>query len=650
MPCIAHWDQNHFVVIYKIDKDKVWVSDPAQGLITYPIEVFEEHWISHIKETLQQGIIMEIEPGVDFHEKEKRKQKTGFKFLWGYLKPHKSLIIQLVIGMIAGSLIQLVFPILTQVLVDNGIGNNDVAFIYLILMGQFVLFAGQSIVEIIRSWIIIHMGARINVSLVSDFVAKLLKLPMTFFDSKVLGDLLQRVNDHGRIEHFLTASSLNTLFSLFNVIVFGIVLFIYSKLICLVFFVAALLYVLWISFFLKRRKELDHKKFEELSTNRSQLIELLSGVRDIKLNNTENQMRWDWEYVQSRLFKVNVQSLGLAQFQTLGAQIINQSKNILIVFLAAKGVVDGEITLGMMFAVQFIAGQLNSPLDQLVGFVRDAQDAKLSLERISTIHDEDLEEDLDKAKIDILPEHGDIIISNLNFKYGNEDDAVVLSNLNIRIPFGKTTAIVGVSGSGKTSLLKLLAKIYKPLSGDIFLDSTNLKNVRNATWRSRLGLVLQDGHIFPTTIAKNIALGSNIVNQDRLFKVVELVNLKSEIEALPLSYHTEIAAKGFSLSGGQKQRLLLARALYKNPEYLFLDESTNALDAQNEMLIEESLNKQLKGKTVIRVASRLNTIKNADQIIVLDKGVVIEKGTHTELSNMRGVYYNLVKNQSDLSK
>ena len=650
MPCIAHWDQNHFVVIYKITKDRVWLSDPAVGLVEYPIEEFEEHWISTIKGDLQQGVIMEIEPGPNFFEKEKVKGKTGFKFLFNYLRPYKGLLFQLVIGMLAGSLIQLAFPFLTQAIVDRGVLSKDLSFIYLILIGQFLLFAGQSAVDLVRNWIIKHIGARVNISLVSDFLMKLLRLPISFFDSKMLGDLLQRVNDHNRIEHFLTASSLNALFSVFNVVVFGAVLFIYSKFIFLVFFAAALLYFLWLVIFLKRRKHLDHKKFEELAENRSQLIQLLSGVQDIKLSNSESQMRWDWEHIQARLFKVNVKSLGLAHTQSLGAQTINQSKNILIVFLAAKGVIDGDMTLGMMMAVQFIAGQLNSPIDQLVGFVRDAQDAKLSLERINEVRDEDNEEDLSKAKIDIIPEDGDINIRNLNFRYGDGESQMVLTNININIPFGKTTAIVGASGSGKTTLLKLLAKIYKPTSGDILLDSANIKNIRNATWRNRIALVLQDAYIFSATIAKNIALGSDIIDNQKLIESVDVVNIKNEIEALPLSYNSVIGKDGVGLSAGQQQRIVLARAIYKRPDYFFLDEATNALDAYNEVIIEENLKKHLQGKTIVRVASRLATIKDADQIIVLDKGVVVEKGTHTELHNMRGIYYNLVKNQADLTK
>lgn len=650
MPCIAHWDQNHFVVIYKITKDTVYLSDPALGLVDYPIDEFEEHWISTIKGDLQQGVIMELEPGPDFYKKEKGKNKTGFKFLFSYLRPYKSLIIQLLIGLFIGSLIQLILPFLTQSLVDIGINSNDLPFIYLILLGQFVLFAGQGTVEVIRNWILLHIGARVNISLVSDFLMKLLRLPIAFFDSKELGDLLQRINDHKRIQHFLTASSLNALFSVFNVLVFGAVLYFYSRLIFIVFAAASLLYFIWILFFLKRRRQIDNEKFEELVENRSQLIQILSGIHDIKLNNSESQMRWDWEHTQTKLFKVTIKSLGLEQFQSIGAQVINQSKNILIVFLAAKGVIDGEMTLGMMLAVQFIAGQLNSPIDQLLGFIRDAQDAKLSLERISAIHDEDNEENLDEAKMDIIPEEGSLNIRNLNFRYGDEESQMVLSNINLHIPFGKTTAIVGASGSGKTTLLKLIAKIYKPSTGDISLDNANIKNIRNAAWRNRIGFATQDGFMFSDSIAKNIALGAGIIDNKLLVACADVVNLKAELEALPLSYNTKIGPDGVGLSEGQKQRLLLARVLYKNPDYYLLDEISNSLDAHNELIMEENLNLHLKGKTVIRVASRMSTIKNADQIIVLDKGVIVEKGTHTTLSNMRGVYYNLVKSQADLSK
>lgn len=648
MPCIAHWDQNHFVVVYKIKKNKVWVSDPALGLVTYTTEEFKKHWVSTVKGEFEQGIIMEIEPSATFYQNEESESKSGFKFLFNYLRQYKGLILQLVLGMLAGSLIQLIFPFLTQSIVDFGINNQDLNFIFLILIGQLVLFAGQTTVELIRSWILLHIGTRVNISLISDFLMKLLRLPMNFFDSKMIGDILQRINDHSRVEHFLTATSLSALFSVFNIIVFGFVLFLYNKLIFLVFFISAIAYLLWIVLFLKRRAKIDHQQFKELSENRSHLIQLISGVQDIKLNNSESQMRWDWEHIQARLFKVNIKALSLDQFQTIGASVINQSKNFLIIYLAAMSVIEGEMTLGMMLAVQFIVGQLNTPIEQLISFVRDAQDAKISLERISEVHDNENEEDLNLAKIDIIPENGSINLKNINFRYGGPKDPMTLENINLCIPHGKTTAIVGTSGSGKTTLLKLILKFYKPESGEISLDNSNIKNIRNSSWRKRVGVVMQDGFIFSDTIAKNIALGEDIIDTEKLLHAVEVSNIKEHIESLPLGYNTKIGNEGIGLSAGQKQRILIARAVYKNPDYLFLDEATNALDANNEKAITKNLNTFLENKTVVVVAHRLSTVKNADQIIVLDKGEIIEKGTHSELTSIKGAYYNLVKNQLEL--
>lgn len=648
MPCIAHWNQNHFVVIYKITKSKVWISDPALGLVTYTAEEFKKHWISTIKGKYEQGVIMEIEPTPSFYHTAESKQKSGFSFLFNYLRQYKGLIVQLMLGMLAGSMIQLIFPFLTQSIVDFGINNQDFSFIFLILVAQLVLFAGQTTVEIIRSWILLHIGTRVNISLISDFLMKLLRLPLKFFDTRMIGDILQRVHDHDRIEQFLTSSSLSALFSVFNILVFGFVLFIYNKLIFLVFFVAAILYILWVMIFLRRRAKIDHKRFEELSNNRNHLIQLIEGVQDIKLTNSESQMRWEWEHIQASLFKVNIKALSLDQWQSIGAQVINQGKNIIIIYLAANAVITGEMTLGMMMAVQFIVGQLNTPIDQLIKFIRDAQDAKISLERISEIHDNESEENLNEAKIDIIPETGDIHFKEVNFRYGDPKSTPVLSNINCTIPYGKTTAIVGTSGSGKTTLLKLILKFYNPETGTISLDNANLRNVRNSTWRNRVGVVMQDGHIFADTIAKNIAIGQDIIDTTRLLQAVEVANIKDYIESLPLGYNTKIGAMGIGLSEGQKQRLLIARAIYKNPDYLLLDEATNALDANNERKIVENLDKYLNNKTMLVVAHRLSTVKNADQIIVIDKGSIVEKGTHSELSAMKGAYYELVKNQLEL--
>ncbi|MCB9256531.1 MAG: peptidase domain-containing ABC transporter [Chitinophagales bacterium] len=648
MPCIAHWDQNHFVVIYKITDKKVWIADPGIGKVVYTVQEFNQHWISTRKEGNDLGIIMELEPSPSFYTQDEVEDKSGFKYLFNYLRQYKALIVQLAIGMLAGSIIQLIFPFLTQSIVDYGINNQDVSFIYLILIGQLLLFAGQMTVEIVRSWILLHIGARVNIALISDFLMKLLRLPLGFFDTKMIGDILQRINDHNRVEHFLSSSSLMAMFSVFNILVFGFVLFLYNKLIFAVFFISAILYFVWVIFFLKRRALIDHKRFKELSENRSHLIQLIHGVQDIKLNNSESQMRWSWEHIQARLFKVNIKALILETYQGIGAQIINQLKNIVIIFLAAKAVIDGDMTLGMMVAVQFIVGQLNAPIDQMIRFIRDAQDAKISLERIGEIHTKDNEEDLNEEKIEILPEKADINIDDLCFRYGSPKMPLTLNHINLKVPHGKTTAIVGTSGSGKTTLLKLLLKFYDPESGDIYLEKSNIKNIKNAAWRNKVGVVMQDGFIFSDTIAKNIAIGQDQIDVDKLIHAVEVANIKKHIESLPLGYNTKIGNEGIGLSAGQKQRILIARAVYKNPDYLFLDEATNALDANNEKAIVENLNKFLVGKTVIVVAHRLSTVKNADQIIVMDNGEIIERGTHAELSLKKGAYFELVKNQLEL--
>lgn len=650
LPVIAHWKQNHFIVVYKIDKQKVYVSDPAIGLVSYSHEEFQKHWISTQKKEIGLGVIMELDPTPVFFEQEDVIDKKGFRFLFKYLKKYKSLLFQLGLGMIAGSIIQLIFPFLTQAIVDFGIKNQDIQFIYLILFAQLVLFIGQSSVEIIRSWILLHIGTRINISLISDFLMKLLQLPLGFFDTKMIGDILQRIGDHSRIEKFLTSSSLSALFSIVNILIFGFVLLIYNKLIFLVFLIASIIYFIWIQFFLKKRAIIDHQRFKELSENRSHLIQLISGVQDIKLNNSERQMRWDWEHIQARLFKVNIKSLNWDQYQSIGAKIINQLKNIGIIFLAAYAVIQNQMTLGQMLAVQFIVGQLNAPIDQLIQFIRNAQDAKISLERIAEIHQNDDEEDLHEAKVDILPESTDIHFNNVNFRYGSPQMPLVLNKINMHIPHGKTTAIVGSSGSGKTTLLKLILKFYEPESGEISLDQIPIHNIRNAAWRKRIGVVMQDGFIFSDTIAKNIALGEDTVNINRLLKAVEIANIKEQIESLPLGYNTKIGNEGIGLSVGQKQRILIARAIYKNPDILVLDEATNALDANNEKTIVNNLNDYMKGKTVVVVAHRLSTVKNADQIIVLEKGQIMERGNHQELVDLKGAYYHLVKNQLELGQ
>jgi ATP-binding cassette subfamily B protein len=565
-----------------------------------------------------------------------------------YLKPHKKLIWQLILSLIFGSLIQLIFPFLTQSIVDFGIANNNLSFITLVLIAQMVLFVSRMSVDFIRSWIMLHISTRINISLISDFLIKLMKLPIGFFDTKMTGDLLQRIGDHNRIESFLTGQSLATLFSFVNLIIFGIVLVYYSFTIFLVFLIGSALYIGWIYLFMKKRRELDHKRFREASAEQSNKIQLIQAMQEIKLQNAEKQMRWEWERIQVRLFKVSIKGLALSQYQSLGTVFINESKNLIITFLSAYFVVKGNLTLGMMLAIQYIIGQLNSPVSQIIGFVQSWQDAKISMERLGEIHNKEDEENPNEQKINILPTDKSLKIENIEFQYTPPHSEIVLKDVSLLIPENKVTAIVGTSGSGKTTLVKLLLGFYNHYKGNILLGDNQLKNYSQAWWRSQVGAVMQDGFIFNDTIARNIAVGQENIDKLRLVEAVKTANIQEFIENLPLGYNTKIGSEGTGLSQGQKQRILIARAVYKNPQYLFFDEATNSLDANNEKIIMDNLNRFFKGRTVVIVAHRLSTVKNADQIVVIEKGEIVEVGTHEHLTNLRGVYFELVKNQLEL--
>jgi len=666
LPCIAHWKQNHFVVIYKIKKLKrsyfpplrgdrggarymLYIADPAEGLVKLTKEEFKGGWISTKSDGEEKGVCLLLEPTPDFYAAEDEKpNKASFGFLFSYLRPYKKFLIQLFLGLFVGSLLQLIFPFLTQSIVDFGIANRDIGFVYLVVIAQLMLFTGRTAIDFIRGWILLHISTRINISLISDFLIKLMKLPIRFFDIKMIGDLMQRIGDHRRIENFLTSTSLDILFSVFNLIIFGAVLIFYSMKIFLVFLFGSLLYALWIVFFMKRRKELDYKRFAQLSDNQSNVIQLITGMQEIKLNNCEKQKRWEWERIQARLFKVSVKSLALNQYQQAGSVFINELKNIIISFIAAAAVIHGEMTLGMMMAVQYIIGQLNSPIAQLIGFMQSAQDAKISLERLGEIHEKEDEEKPDDSKLMGLPVSKSIKLENLSFQYEGPHSEMVLNNIELEIPENKITAIVGSSGSGKTTLIKLLLGFYEPIKGEINIGGTGLENFSQRMWRGSCGVVMQDGYIFSDTIAKNIAVSEETVDKEKLLNAVKAANIQDFIESLPLSYNTKIGQDGHGLSQGQKQRILIARAVYKNPEFIFLDEATNALDANNERIIMENLSKFFKGRTVVVVAHRLSTVKNADQIVVLEKGKIVEKGTHRELAKKKGAYYELVKNQLEL--
>ncbi len=655
-PLIAHWKQEHFVVVYKANKKSVYVADPAFGLLKYKREDFLQSWLSHEKNNTRHGVALLLEPAPLFYEKkdeadtevESIPEKRGFAFLFKYLTAHTKLIIQLIIGMLVGSMLQLLFPFFTQSIVDFGINHRDVNFLYLILAAQLMLFLSRTVVDFIRSWILLHIGQRINIALVSDFLIKLMKMPIAFFDSKMVGDIMQRIGDHKRIEQFLTGSTLNVLFSLFNLVVFGVVLAFYSMKILGVFLLGSLLYSIWVVLFLKRRRELDFKRFDRLRQNQDMLFQMIVGMQEIKLYNSEKQKRWEWERIQARLFKISTDSLKLSQFQQAGAVFLNEGKNIVITFLAAYSVIKGEITLGMMLSVQYIIGQLNSPIDQLIQFMQTTQDAKISLERLSEIHNKPDEEQDEERRIKQMPERRHIEFTNVSFHYPGMQEQFALEDISINIPEGKVTAIVGTSGSGKTTLVKLMLGFYHSQKGKIEIGPIALNNLSSNLWRSKCGVVMQDGFIFSDSIERNIALGEERIDREKLHKAVEIANIKEYIEGLPMGYQTKIGPDGRGLSAGQRQRIIIARSVYKNPDYIFFDEATNALDANNEKTIVENLASFFRGRTVIVVAHRLSTVKHADQIIVLEKGKVVEIGTHDTLAAQRGNYFELVKNQLEL--
>jgi ATP-binding cassette, subfamily B, bacterial len=698
LPCILHWNKAHYVVLYKSPADAqgsmfsnlrkkdttYYVSDPAIGLLEYTQEKFLKFWIgNNATPTTEEGIALLLEPSPKFYQSEsdiEGKNKFGFAILAQYVWPYKSFLIQLTVGLGIGTLLQIVSPFFTQSVMDVGIRNQNLNFVYLMLVAQILLFIGTSTLGIIQSWIMLHLSTRINISLISDFFIKLMNLPISFFDTRLTGDIMQRINDHSRIEKILTTSSLNILFSFINMIVMGGVLAYYNLKIFAIFFTGSIFYFLWVILFLKRREKLDYKRFAEVSQEQSKVIELINGMQEIKLHNAERQKRWGWEFVQARLFKVSMQGLVLGQTQGIGSSIINQIKNILISFLSAKLVIDGQITLGMMMAISGIVGSLNGPIEHFIGFIQELQDAKISLARLSEIHEKEDETQNEEDQIHEFPKECDIVIKELTFRYIGSD-LPVLENLNLTIPANKITAIVGSSGSGKTTLMKLLLKFYEPDSGAIFLiPSTSTKereaeteilegiisattsvsapslsgkvemgNIAQRTWRAHIGAVMQEGFLFNDTIANNIAIGMDVIDKNRLLYAADVANINEYVSGLPLRFNTKIGMEGQGMSTGQKQRMLIARAVYKNPEMLFFDEATSALDSNNEKEIMQKLDIFFKNKTVVVIAHRLSTVMNADQIVVLEKGKIIEIGTHTQLVAQKGSYFELVRNQLQLA-
>ena len=696
LPCIVHWYQRHFIVVYKIRKERgrwwVYVSDPAQGLLKYSEADFLKGWLSATvriddeqeKELAQEdnefeklsieelrspdteesdeesdfefgnsyskaGVVLLLEPTPAFYkERGDEDKRLKFSYLIQYLRPYKSYLIQLAMAMLTASILSLILPFLTQSVVDTGIGAGNLPFVVMILIAQVVLTLGQMANNLIRSWLMLHMTTRISISLISDFLAKLMRLPIAFFDSKMVGDIMQRIGDYNRIQTFLTGSLLSIVMAAVSFVIYGAVMGGYDLTILGVFLVGSVLYVGWILLFMKRRRKLDYMRFQEASANQSNIVQLINGMQDIKLNNCEKQKRWEWERIQARLFNVSVKGLTLGQTQEVGGLFIDQTKNVFISFLAASAVIEGNMTLGMMVALQYIIGQLNAPLSQFIQFVQATQDAKISLERLSEIQEKDDEEPASEDRIREIPRHADIAFRGVTFQYDGPHSDKVLNNIDLTIPAHKVTALVGASGSGKTTMLKMMLGFYAPVEGEVTLAGRRIDRYSASCWRRACGTVMQERYVFSDTIANNIGVSDEVPDMKRVRKAAEIANIADFIDSLPLGYNTKIGADGHGLSTGQKQRLLIARAAYKDAEYLFFDEATNSLDANNERTIMERLEGLFRSKTVVIVAHRLSTVKNADKIVVLDHGRIVEQGTHAELTAARGYYYELVKNQLEL--
>lgn len=650
-PIILHWNQNHFVVLYRVNKKGTcfYISDPAKGIYRCSREEFEKKWISILSDGARKGIGLLLHPTEKFKQIKVTKptEDKSFFVLLQYVKKYRRYFLQITVGLVVGCILQLILPFLTQGIVDLGIKHNDISLIWLILLGEFIIIISRAATSIIRNRLILHISMRINISLVSDFFIKLLKLPMSFFDTKQTGDLLQRISDHQRIQTFLTTQIISTLFTILCIVVFGIVLLIYNYLIFSVFIIFSIIYCIWMMLFMKRRKIIDYELFECQAINQNKTFQFITSMQEIKLQDCETRRRWEWEDVQAVLFHVQMKALNLQQTQETGALLLNELKNIFITVLSATAVIQGQISLGAMLAIQYIVGQLNSPLDQLMSFLYAIQDVRISLERINDIHKRK-EEDKEGTDSNYYESNRNIILNKVKFRYNKHDSNLTIKDVNISIPEGKVTAIVGASGCGKTTLIKLILGYYMPDEGEIKISGKPLAEYNLKWWRRQCGVVLQDGIIFSESIMRNIAVDDNEVDLSKLEWASRLANIHDFVSSLPMGYNTMIGREGMGLSQGQKQRILIARAAYKQPQFIFLDEATNALDAKNERIIVNNLAEFYKGRTVVVVAHRLSTVKNADNIIVLDNGVVAEQGTNDDLIKIRGVYYNLIKNQLEL--
>jgi ATP-binding cassette, subfamily B, bacterial len=649
LPAILHWDQKHFVVLYRIKNRKYRIADPAGGLVTLKEEELLKHWASTDMEGLPAGLALFPEPTPAFFlQKDEVEKKQGFRFLGPYIRPYRRLILQLILGFLTGSVLSLLLPFLTQAIVDKGISGKNPGFISLVLIAQLALMVSQTSIGFLRSWIMLHISARVSISLISGFLVKMMKLPMRFFESRMIGDIRQRIDDNNRIQAFLTYNLAGMSFGVFLFVIYTLVLLWYSLPVTLIFLAGSGLYVAWIFFFLRKRKILDNGRFNIQSDNQNAVYQLITGMQEIKLNQCERQKRWEWERIQVRLYKISARALALHQNQQGGAQFINQAKNILIIFVAANAVLSGEMTLGMLIAVQFIIGQLSAPLQEFIAFVTAAQDARMSLDRLGEIHGLEREEKESVPEDQKVPEKKVFHFSNVVFQYEGPRSPRVLDDVSLTIPENKVTALVGPSGSGKTTLVRILLGFVTPISGDIRLGGVSFDQVSMEAWRKECGAVMQNGFIFSDTIAGNIAVGEENPDPEKVREAAILANIDDFIDRLPLKMNTKIGQEGAGLSQGQRQRILIARAVYRNPSFLILDEATNSLDAGNEKAILENLNRFYRNRTVLVVAHRLSTVKNADQIIVLDNGKIAESGNHQQLVALKGVYYHLVKEQLEL--
>ncbi|WP_026969456.1 peptidase domain-containing ABC transporter [Algoriphagus terrigena] len=649
LPAIVYWKKRHFLVVYEITRKDVLVADPAHGLLKYSHDEFRKGWLNVQSSHGPTGVVLVIEPTPEFYTTPDEKLDKGtWTFVFRYLKPYKKHIFQLILGMILGSLLMLVLPFLTQAIVDVGINTNNLEFIHLMLFAQLMLTLSRTSVEFIRGWILLFISARVNIFILYDLLVKLMKLPMSFFDTKKSGDILQRMGDQKRIETFLSSYSLTFIFSLVNLAVFSAILVYYNKTIFAVFFIGSVASLSWVFMFLKKRKDLDYRLFDQMSSSQTSLIQLITGIQEIKLHNSEKTKRWEWERIQAQQFKSTQRALALSQYEQVGSVFINELKNILVTYLTAKAVMQGDISFGVMLAIQYIIGQLNAPVNQMVTFIHSIQEAKISLERLNDIHQLKDEEQDDASKTSDLPVNRTITFEKVSFSYVG--GTKVLDGINLTIPENKKTAIVGASGSGKTTLIKLLLRFYEPQEGSIRIGQNKLGGLNLRRWRDFCGSVLQDGFIFSDTISRNIVVSDEFIDRKRMKYASDIANISGFIESLPLGFQTIIGPDGQGLSQGQKQRILIARAVYKDPELIFLDEATNALDTLNERVIVENLNGFLKGKTVVVVAHRLSTVMNADVIVVMDKGKIVEQGTHEELSRSRGHYFELIRNQLELGE